>query len=668
MKKILIPALAAITALISVLYAATHDFVPTTVFKGSALTGWHPLGSADWRAANGEITGTPKAAEGGWLILDKGYQDTQFYTEFRCAGTCNAGLLFRAEKTADGGLKGVYVSLSDSDLNTYEITLSASGKELTRTRLERATAQFARMAAGPWTNGSAHVPGFAAPAPSLAEEKAEAAKAASRPAAPAAGAAGGRGAPPAPQLQANDWNTIQTIVDADMVWITVNGRRGFANTATNDHMTGFGPIALHVAGTGEVRFKDISIKDLNVKSEPAEKVSQHFRMQQLNDFFYSWGATTGDINHDGVQDVISGPFYYLGPDYTDRREFTAARSYSPSNNFPEGMVYYANDFTGDGWTDILVVNSRPVFLYVNPKGEPRRWDRYNVVPTSTSEINVFKDVDGDGKPEVLFTGPGAVMAYAKPDPANPTAPWKVHNISEPGLAGPHGMGTGDVNGDGRVDVVNSRGWWEQPATGAGDGPWKFHEASFGTGGAEMGVYDVNGDGLADVVTALAAHGWGLAWFEQKRDAQKTISFVRHDIMGDLSAKSAGGVVFSEPHGAAFADMDGDGVPDLITGKRLYSHLESHLDPDPYGPAVIYWYRTVRNPKAEGGAEFVPELIHNRSGVGSQLVVTDLNGDGAPDVVTGNVKGTFVFWNQMHGASKSGSTKAGAAKASADARR
>ena len=644
MSRILLPGLIAFPALFSVIFAATHDFVPDTVFKGSSVSGLRTLGSADWRADSGEISGIPRDPDGGWLLLDKSYQDVEFYLELRCGAACDAGLLLRSEKTSGGGLKGIYVSLKEGAIDSYEVVLSPNGKELSRVRLDRATAQFARIATGPWTNGAAHVPGFATLAPTVSEQQAEAAK---PPAAVSAspGAAAGRG-PPRPALVPNDWNTVKVIVDTDMVWVTVNGR-SVVNAATNDRMMGFGPIALHVAGTGDVRFRDISAKDLNGKREPAEEVSTHFRMQRLNDFFYSWGATTGDINHDGIPDAIAGPFYYLGPAYTERREFTAARSYSPTNNFPEGMVYFSYDFTGDGWDDILVVDSRPIYLYVNPRGEPRRWDSFNVVPSATSELELFKDIDGDGKPEVLFTGPGAVMAYAKPDPSNPTAPWKVHAISEPGLAGPHGMGIGDIDGDGRMDVVNSRGWWEQPASGAGEGPWKFHPESFGSGGAEMGVYDVNGDGLADVVTAISAHGWGLAWFEQKRDAQGNISFVRHEIMGDFTTKNAGGVTFSEPHGAAFADMDGDGIPDMITGKRLYSHLESHLDPDPYGPAVLYWYRTVRNPKAEGGAEFVPELIHNRSGVGSQFVVTDLNGDGSPDIVTSGPKGTFIFWNQMH---------------------
>ena len=114
-------------------------------------------------------------------------------------------------------------------------------------------------------------------------------------------------------------------------------------------------------------------------------------------------------------------------------------------------------------------------------------------------------------------------------------------------------------------------------------------------------------------------------------------------MDNASTKNAGGVAFSEPHAATAADVDGDGIPDFIVGKRVYSHNESYTDPDPYGPAVLYWYRTVRNPKAPGGAEFVPELIHNRSGVGSTIATADLNRDGAIDIVTSSVRGTFIFW-------------------------
>lgn len=638
--------LAAIPALLSAVFAATHEFIPDVTFSGSSLTGWQKLGTADWRAENGEIAAHAHDQNGGWLLFQKSYQDVAFHTDFRCSGPCEAGILFRMEKSSDGGLKGVYVSLNPEDVNSYDVTLNRDGKILSRTRLEKSKVQFARMATGPWANGQAHAPGFSKLAQTLPEQEADAAAAAKSPATPPTGAAPGRNPFPSPQIVLNDWNAAEVIVDADMVWTTVNGRRILPAVATTDRMMGYGSIALHVAGSGEIRFKDVSLKDLNRQMEPVEKTSPHFRMQRLSDFFSSWGATTGDVNHDGVPDVIAGAFSFLGPDYTERHAFTSARTYSPATNFPQGMVYFAYDFTGDGWTDILVVDSRPVYLFVNPKGESRRWDRYNVVPSATSEIELFRDIDGDGKPEVLFTAPGAVLAYAKPEPGNPTGVWKVHNISEPGLAGPHGMGIGDINSDGRMDVVNSRGWWEQPTTGTAEGPWKFHPQSFGMGGAEMGVYDVNGDGLNDVVTAISAHSWGLAWFEQKRDPQGNISFVRHDIMGDFSTKNAGNVTFSEPHAAAFADLDGDGIPDMVVGKRLYSHLESHLDPDPYGPAVLYWYRTVRNPKALGGAEFIPELINNRSGVGSQFVVKDLNGDGAPEIVISCSKGTFIFWNQM----------------------
>ena len=160
----------------------------------------------------------------------------------------------------------------------------------------------------------------------------------------------------------------------------------------------------------------------------------------------------------------------------------------------------------------------------------------------------------------------------------------------------------------------------------------------------MGVYDVNGDGLNDVVTALNAHGFGLAWFEQKRDGAGNISFERHMICDDYSADNAGGVTFSEPHGSTFADLDHDGVPDFIVGKRYWSHLDDYFDPDPYGDPVIYCYHTVRDPKAPGKARFVPELIHNRSGAGSDILAIDLNQDGKVDVITSTDRGTFIFWN------------------------
>lgn len=601
--------------------AAPNTFAPDWTFKGSSLTGLKTLGQADWKAENGELIGTPKAASGGWLVLDKALQDAAFFGSFRCSAGCKTGVLMRMQKTATD-MRGVYLSLTDGDLASYAVQLDAQGVETARVRLKPAGGQY-RFAeqASVQTPG---VPGFA-------------------PARPATGGGGGgrgRGGPGrgGPSLKP-DWNTLEVRVDTNIIRPVLNGAQGYPGGDTADDQTGYGPIALFVGGTGEVRFKDVSTRDLQPKVEPEEQVSTHFRMQRLSDFDYGWSAAAADINHDGIQDIVSGPFYYLGPKYTERREFTSANTYNPSSVYPQAMVIFAADFTGDGWPDILAADSRPMYLYVNPKGESRRWDRFQVMPNVSTEVVLQRDIDGDGKPAIVYGG-GGVYGYAKPDPANPTAPWTVHAVSQDVPVNVHGIGAGDVNGDGRMDILAPAGWWEHPAKASNE-PWKFHPANFGQGGAEIAVYDVNGDGLNDVVTSLQAHLWGISWFEQKKDG----TFAEHAIMGDQWTKNAGGVTFSEPHGSTFGDIDGDGIPDFIVGKRHWAHLESYTDPDPYGAAVLYVYRTVRNPKAPGGAEFIPELVHNRSGVGSHVIATDVNKDGAVDIVTSVNRGTFIFWGK-----------------------
>jgi hypothetical protein len=430
-------------------------------------------------------------------------------------------------------------------------------------------------------------------------------------------------------------------------------------------MNAFGPIALYVGGTGEAHYRDVSYQDVGLKRFPKEQTSQYFTERRLSPFFYAFSVAAADMNHDGNIDFVQGPFIYYGPDFTTAREFYAAETLSPSTDFPNNpsaddfaprgagnWVAFAGDFTGDGWGDVLLANTSGSALYVNPGKEgARRWDVHRgVIPpanTSQAEINVLADVDKDGKPDLVYMTQQMGISWAKPDPANPTGTWIGVSVGGQGTYSAHGIGAGDVNGDGRVDLLNASGWWEQPASGPTTPNWKYHEAAFGAGGAEMAVYDVNGDKLNDVVTSRQAHNFGLNWYEQKKDQAGEITFVEHVIFQDYSTAkdNAGGVAFSELHGSAMGDINGDGIPDFVVGKRQFSHHESFLDLDPYGPPVIYAYLTVRDPKAPGGARFVPELVNNKAGAGSQIVVTDVNKDGINDILTGGVNGAFIFYGK-----------------------
>ncbi len=603
------------------------SFMPDQTFKGSSLKGWHAVGSADWQAKDGELIGKAKPGSNGWLVLDNSYQDIGFHALFKTAGNSESALLFRREKT-DDGYRGVLLSLKKDDVVPYSVTYDAQGKELKREKLRPAGGINYRMAPPPDTSNRRP---FAFPP---------------RPTPPADLPI----TPPNTDFRSNDWNMIEVFLETNVIRCFLNDGREIGGAIDGESaLSGFGPIALYVEGGGEVRFKDVMYKDISVRYTPKEEFSPRFKVQRISDFYYSWGADAADFNKDGQMDVVSGPYVYFGPDFTKHKEIYPAIAVGPSKEFTPINHQFTYDVNSDGWPDVITGWGAPT-IYINPKTESRRWVSYKPIPNTQSETTLFTDIDKDGKPELVYASQGQ-FRYAKPDPSG-AKEWIEYNVSEKGYALAHGIGTGDINGDGRIDIVGATGWWEQPQTLNKENTWKYHPVAFGryknrasnVGGCMMAVYDANGDGLNDIVSNLNVHGFGLAWFEQRRDANGTISFVRHMISDDYSKKSEGNVTFSQGHGATFADIDKDGIPDYIVGKRHFTHLDNMYDPDAYGAPVIYWYRTVRDKTAPGGARFVPELIHNRSGAGSEITAVDINKDGAIDLITATNRGTFIYWN------------------------
>jgi len=383
-----------------------------------------------------------------------------------------------------------------------------------------------------------------------------------------------------------------------------------------------------------------------VTSASGEEKSPAFKKVRLTDQFYAEGSGIGDFNKDGHGDAVYGPYWYEGPDFKVKHEIYAAKPFDPKG-YSSNFITFVNDVNGDGWDDVLV-NAWPgkeVSWFENPQNKKGAWTRHLAHPVVNGESPGYGDITGDGKPELIFHT-GGMLGFAGPSDKSGTARWPFQACSAKENWGryTHGMGLGDVNGDGRVDFLMSSGWWEQPAKPSSE-PWKKHPQQFGGGGAQMHVYDVDGDGDNDVITSLAAHGYGLSWFEQVKKGGG-IDFVQHQILSPNAKEKLNGVQFSQLHAVELADINGDGLKDIVTGKRYWAHGPNG-DADPAGPAVLYWFELKRT--AAGGVSYTPHKIDSDSGVGTQFSVGDLNGDNRPDIVIGNKKGGFVFLQQSKNA-------------------
>jgi len=349
-----------------------------------------------------------------------------------------------------------------------------------------------------------------------------------------------------------------------------------------------------------------------------------FFVHRLSDD-HAEGITTLDMNGDGRPDLVSGAYWYENPGAQGgewkRHQW---RTVEIVGEFVSDCGEWAVDVNHDGAPDIVTVGwmTDGLWWYENPKKPDTLWQRHLIAHTIETEGGWMADLNGDGKPDLALAHYGhAGMFWVDFAGAEP----RVHNVGGREEDG-HGVGMADIDGDGRTDLLSVNGWFRN--VDAGRDQWEWHgDWKLGDAGFPIIGYDVNSDGKLDLIVGQG-HGYGLFWLEQQGSAAAR-QWVRHPI--DES--------FSQSHALVLADIDGDGQPELITGKRYRGHEGG--DPGSYDPLVVYYYKLDRKT-----AQFTrfPISMNGSAGVGTQILVADFDGDGDMDLATAGKTGVHFFEN------------------------
>ena len=360
-----------------------------------------------------------------------------------------------------------------------------------------------------------------------------------------------------------------------------------------------------------------------------------FVMHRIGNF-RSEACGVADFNGDGKLDVVAGEYLYLAPDWKPVKIRTLKGKVDD-----RGQGYrwdFANlplEIAGSGKPDLVSVNwfDKHAVWFRNPGVANGEWPERLIEDNGNYETADLHDVIGDGKSLAVVPAVAHTVWYEAVKGPDGQGAFAIHLVSDKPMT--WGVGVGDLNGDGRPDFIRPDAWFEAPADPR-NGKWLEHPLALGglDGKAEhtpqILVYDVNGDGLNDIITS-SAHGYGIFWYEQVRHGND-ISFKQHLI--DQS--------WSQAHSLVLADLDGCGVPELVTGKRFLAHNGG--DPDPNGTLGVYYYKLSRSPSPV----WTKHVISYGEGIGSgvNLCAADLDGDGDLDViVTGKWGGPVWFENQ-----------------------